>query len=86
MLLIVKILSAIVFLGSIAWFCAAPDYEPAIAIATSLITLIGAFIAEKKRKASQHQSLGKNSLGIQAGGDVHIGTLNTNPKGSTRVE
>lgn len=82
MLLIIKLLSGISFIGSVAWFIAQRDYEPAIAIVTSLSAFIAAWFGEKKikRQASQNQTVDKNGIGIQAGGDVSVGHINTNRK------
>jgi hypothetical protein len=80
--MIIKILSTIAFIGSVGWFIAQPDWEPAIAIVTSLIALIVCFIYEKKQKGnpSQTQKVEKNGVGIQAGGNVEIGDINNNRK------
>jgi hypothetical protein len=77
-MLIIKLLAGTVFVGSIAWFVAAPDYEPAIAIVTSLSAFIAALIGERKAKnKGQVQSVAQSGLGIQAGGDVKIGSIQT---------
>ena len=81
-MLIIKLLSGIAFIGSIVWFIAVPDYEPAIAIVTSLSAFIAVWFGEKrtKRKALQNQSIAENSIGIQAGGDVSMGNIRTSRK------
>lgn len=79
--MIIKILAAIAFIGSIAWFVAQPDYEPAIGITTSLMTFITAWIKGKQKKqAFQNQVIFRNSIGIQAGGDISMGNIRTNGK------
>ncbi len=82
MLSIIKLLSAISFIGSVVWFIAQRDYEPAIAIVTSLSAFIAAWFGDKKlkQKATQNQNIGKNGIGIQAGGDVSLGNICTNRK------
>lgn len=74
---LIKFLAVIAFLGSLAWCVAAPDWEPAIAIVTTLIALIGAWVSTGKEKAqaSQTQSVQGDGVGIQAGGDVHMGNI-----------
>lgn len=74
---IVKFLAVIAFFGSVAWCIAAPDWEPAIAIVTSLAALIGAWVSTSKEKAqaSQTQSVQGDGVGIQAGGDVNMGSI-----------
>lgn len=81
-MLIIKILSGLAFIGSIVWFIAQRDYEPAIAIVTSLSAFIAAWFGDKKlkRQASQSQSVSKNAIGIQAGGDVKMGNIRTSIK------
>ncbi len=77
-MLIIKILATIAFIGSIAWFIAQPDYEPAIGITTSLMTFIAAWIKGKQKKpAYQKQTISRNSIGIQAGGDISMGNIHT---------
>jgi len=73
----VKILSVIALIGSITWLIAEPGYEPGLAAIGSISALISAFLVEKRnaRRAQQHQSVSKSSVGIQAGGDVSIGTI-----------
>ena len=87
-MLIIKLLSGITFIGSIVWFIAVPDYEPAIAIVTSLSACIAVWFAEKreKRKALQNQSIAADGIGIQAGGDVSVGSIHANRKGSSNAE
>ena len=87
-MLIIKLLSGIIFIGAVVWFIAVPDYEPAIAIFTSLSAFIVAWFGEKraKRQASQNQIVAENGLGIQAGGDVTVGSIHANRKDSRNAE
>lgn len=75
--LIIKILSFVALIGSVAWFVYDPDFEPAIAIVTSLSALIATWVASKReqRSASQTQVVGENSVGIQSGGNVTAGDI-----------
>ena len=81
-MLIIKLLSGLAFIGSVAWFIAQRDYEPAIAIVTSLSAFIAAWLHDKKlkRQANQNQTVSKNGIGIQAGGDVSMGSIRTSEK------
>lgn len=81
-MLIIKILSGLAFIGSVVWFIAQRDYEPAIAIVTSLSAFIAAWLGDKKikRQASQNQTVAENGIGIQAGGDVSIGSIRSSRK------
>ena len=72
----VKILSLIALIVSIAWLIAEPGYKSGLAAIGSISALISTFLVEKRKehRAQQHQSVSKSSVGIQAGGDVNIGT------------
>lgn len=76
-MLILKTLAALAFIGSIVWFIAQPDYEPAIAVVTSLSALIGLWGHDKTRRkhARQSQNVAAGGIGVQAGGDVRIGSV-----------
>lgn len=76
-MLVVRILSAVAFLTSVAWCIKSPDYEPAIAAITSLIALVASWLSgeKKSRTADQQQIIGNKSFGIQAGGDVTTGDI-----------
>lgn len=78
-MLIVTVLSLMAFIGSILWYIHTPDYEPAIAVITSLVGLIVALRSQMKRKsqAAQSQSVSGNSVGVQAGGSVRIGSIHS---------
>ena len=73
----VKFLAAIALIGSIAWVIADPGFEPSLAVISSLSAMVSTFIIEKRntRRAQQHQSVSKSSIGIQAGGNVNIGNV-----------
>ena len=79
---IIMLLSGIAFIGSIAWFIATPGFEPGVAIAGSLATLITTWRESRKRKqkANQNQLIGKNGFGIQAGGSVTTGDISNHRK------
>jgi hypothetical protein len=81
-MLIIKVLSGLAFIGSVAWFIAQRDYEPAIAIVTSLSAFIAAWLGEKKMKqqANQNQIVAENGIGIQAGGDVRTSSIRASRK------
>lgn len=81
-MLIIKLLSGLAFIGSVAWFIAQRDYESAIAIVTSLSAFIAAWLHDKKlkRQTNQNQTISKNGIGIQAGGDVSMGSIRTSKK------
>lgn len=74
-MLIIKILSFAALLGSIIWFLYEPDFEPALAILTSISGLITAWVISKRESASQIQTVGNNAVGIQSGGSVNVGNI-----------
>lgn len=77
-MVIIKILSFVALVCSVTWFVYTPDFEPVIAIITSLSALIAAWVARSKeeKNASQTQTVGDNSVGIQFGGNVTFRDLN----------
>ncbi|MCG8641038.1 MAG: hypothetical protein MI862_14980 [Desulfobacterales bacterium] len=86
-MLIIKVLTSLALLGSVSWFFYAPDFEPAIAITTSLTAFIAAWMTgkRKERGTNQSQAVGDNAVGIQAGGNVAAGDIGIK-RDSTDVE
>ena len=87
-LLIIKILSALAFICSIFWFIAEPDYEPAILAISSLSSFIFLWVKDKKTQSTplQNQTVAENGFGVQAGGNVNIGNINTDKEKSKNVK
>ncbi|GHA70089.1 hypothetical protein GCM10009007_08420 [Formosimonas limnophila] len=81
-MLIIRILSTLALIGSILWFTKMPDYEPAIAIVTSITALIAAWYKGQKpeQQATQRQGVAENGVGIQAGGNITIGEISLGQK------
>jgi hypothetical protein len=79
---LIRILALLAFAGSIFWFVKSPDYEPGIAIITSLAALIANEAVKKRKgaKRSQSQTLGKGAVGIQAGRDANVGNIDNSKK------
>lgn len=77
MMLIIKLLSGIALVGSIAWLFIEPNFEPLIAVITSLAALITSLFSSKREDdiQKQTQTVTEGSVGIQAGGDVNIGNI-----------
>lgn len=82
---LVKLLAVVSLIGSALWFYAQTDYEPALAIVASISTLVTVFAVERRRKITegQRQTVGTGGIGVQAGGDVSIGTLKSTGKGDS---
>lgn len=76
----VKLCLAIAFVASVVWFILDPGFEPAITGLTTLVGLIGVFVASRSKKANegQHQEIGSGGLGIQTHGDVTISNIKIN--------
>lgn len=74
----VRFLSIFALVVSFFWVFASPGFEPALAVIVSISTLISAFAVEKRnlRRAQQHQSVSKSSVGIQASGDITLRDIN----------
>ncbi len=72
-----KVLAVVSLIGAIAWVVADPGFEPALAVIGSASALLGLFVADRKKKhasSNQEQVVSNKSVGIQAGGDVNIGS------------
>jgi len=76
----VKFLSAIALICAIAWAIADLGFESAIAVLGSLATLVSVCLVDRRnaRRAHQRQSVSESSIGVQAGGDVKIGSIGGN--------
>ena len=77
-MLTLKIFAGLTFVASIIWAVNDPGYESGISALASIVTFVGLWIKDKPQKQSlqQNQLVSDNSVGIQADGDIHIGTLN----------
>lgn len=74
---LMKLLAWIALIASVIWFCVDVSFEPGIAAVVAGITLIGLFVKEKRpvrRTIDQSQRVSGSSIGIQAGGNVQIGS------------
>lgn len=71
-----KILSAAGLVAAIMWLVYEPSFEPVVAVLGALTALISLFVVDRRKKelSSQKQSVSGSSTGIQAGGNVHIGS------------
>ena len=85
-MLLARSLAAIALIACGVWLGFDPKFDSlaaTLAAATALATL---FIAPKLRAARQSQTVADKSVGIQAGGDVHIGTIDASRKGRGDAE
>lgn len=74
MSIVFKIVAAIGFLIALAWVILDLKFDSALAVATTGLALIGAFVvpAVVKKKPNQAQSVSDGSIGIQSAGDVNV--------------
>ncbi len=86
--LVIKILSALTFIGSVFWLIAEPDYEPAIVAISSLSGFIILWVKDKKTQInpSQNQTVAESGFGVQAGGNVNIGNVNIDKEKSKNAK
>ncbi len=72
-----KMLAGIAFVISVLWVVSKPGYDSGLAAVVSLSALVGLFVAgnKKQRTHRQRQFVSKSSVGVQAGGDINIGTI-----------
>jgi hypothetical protein len=79
---IIRILSGLALMASIAWFVASPDFEPAISAVTALVAVIVAFRGERTTapQPAQSQTVAGGGTGIQAGGDIQVGSIHPERK------
>jgi hypothetical protein len=78
---IIKILSGLALTVSLIWVIAKPDYDSVSAVIAALIALIALYIREQsKQQPLQHQIVAKNGVGIQAGGNINVGSVRTTRK------
>ena len=80
MIVYLKALAGLALLGAIAWAVYEPGFEPALAVIGAVTTLLSLFIVDrqKKMKSAQSQTVSRSSTGVQAEGDIHIGTIGAN--------
>lgn len=76
---IIKLLAFVAFFASVVWFWVDPDYEPGIAAVTSLSTLIGLWLGQRRSQSNTHpsqaQTVGAGGVAVQAGGDAQVGNI-----------
>ena len=73
----IKILAGISVAVSAAWLISKPDYDSGLALVGGVSALITAFVVDRKRmsRVRQQQQVANSSMGIQAGGDVNVGSV-----------
>ena len=78
MRIVLRILSVVALIISVAWFYFEQGYEPALAVVVSLSALISTFFLGKNKThgKEQNQTVGNRSNAIQAGGDVSVSIEN----------
>lgn len=82
-MLIVKVVSGLAFLAALAWSVAKQDLESLSAVLGSLAVLIGSFYVDRKSKSGQVQEVGSGGIGVQAGGNVQVGSIQSKMEDKT---
>lgn len=79
MLLAFKALSLVAFIGAAAWCARDPKADSLVATLTTLAAFVGTLVAERSYSTpkSQKQSVASHGLGVQAGRDANIGSIQT---------
>ncbi|KAB1383614.1 hypothetical protein F8B62_22980 [Salmonella enterica subsp. enterica serovar Schwarzengrund] len=62
------------------WLYMDPGFDSIVAFLAAVSALAGLLITTKNKYNSMSQSVGDNSIGVQAGGDFTIDCLNTSVK------
>jgi hypothetical protein len=76
-----KISTFIAFLACVVWAIAKPGYDSIIAAIVGLAAFIGAFYASSSAKpVTQNQTVHSGGVGIQAGGNVEVGDIQSNKR------
>lgn len=76
-MILVRCLYSAAIIASVWWFWTDPDFEPGIAVLTSVTVLLVDLISRRaaKKRGSQHQKVGAGAVGIQGAGDVTVGNV-----------
>jgi hypothetical protein len=82
MIFIFRLITTLALLIAIIWLCVDPKFDSAFATAIALAAVIALFVSTKKTKRPRNQSqvVTNHSSGIQAGGDVNMGSNRTSRK------
>lgn len=77
MIIFFRVITALALLIALVWLYSVPKFDSAFAVAASLAAVIALFITprNKKKPSNQSQGIKDGSTGIQAGGDVNIGSI-----------
>lgn len=71
----IRVVSLIALLLSIAWLVYRPAFDSGVATISALAALLSTFMLKKSpigSGAKQSQKISSGSIGVQAGGNVHI--------------
>jgi hypothetical protein len=82
MIFFFRLITMLAFIIAFVWLCVDPKFDSAFATAIALASVIALFVTSKKMRSSPSQSqvVANHSSGIQAGGDVNIGSFSANTK------
>lgn len=82
MVLAAKLLALVALLFALVWLVYAPGFDSAAAAAAALAASAASLFLKKAEtpRPGHVQHVSSQSLGIQAGRDVHVGTANSQSK------
>jgi hypothetical protein len=72
---VIQLVSIVALLVSIAWLAYRPAFDSGLATVTALAALLSSFLLNKppiKSRTTQSQEVSSGSIGIQAGGSIHV--------------
>ncbi len=72
---VIRLVSLVALLVSIAWLAYRPAFDSGLATVTALASLLSSFLLKKtpfEPSTKQSQKISSGSIGVQAGGNVHI--------------
>jgi len=68
---VIRVVSFVAFLLSIAWLTYDPGFKSAITALTTLFALLSSFLI-KRPETKQSQRVSSSSVGVQAGANINI--------------
>lgn len=74
---VIRLLSLVALVGSVAWAFAEPGFEPYLAVVAAITAVVSTFIidSQNSKRLRQSQTVSEASTGLQAGGDVNVGNV-----------
>ena len=84
LLLLTRLAAGAAFIIGCIWVWRDPKIESIAAAASAFVVLVGLFVVPKLSPGRQKQEVSGGSTGIQAGGDVHVGSMSSSDQHDVR--